>query len=165
MKADGRGFNSRQLHHNVKSQPLSGWDFFARSPCVGAVSGHGLASAAPAKAAFSPHSGPLRSQFSLVVSRAFARSLPWLARALRRSVVVGDCCSAGDREPHRRVFTTLLTLRLSAHVHLYGLVSRLSGYLRSHRSYPAETPTHHIPQCIPRRRRRCECPGFAYAKP
>jgi hypothetical protein len=45
MMAYGRGFNSPRLHHNVKSQPLSGWDFFCPFPlCCGAVSRVGLLS-------------------------------------------------------------------------------------------------------------------------
>ena len=39
----GQGFDPPQLHHNVKSQPLSGWDFFCPPPSVGANSGAGLA--------------------------------------------------------------------------------------------------------------------------
>lgn len=30
----GRGFGSVFRHHNVKFQPLFGWDFFARSPVL-----------------------------------------------------------------------------------------------------------------------------------
>lgn len=33
--ACGRGFNSPRFHHNVKSQPLSGWDFFCLFPQCG----------------------------------------------------------------------------------------------------------------------------------
>lgn len=41
----GRGFGSVFHHHNVKSQPLSGWDFFYPCPpCVGAVSRLGFLS-------------------------------------------------------------------------------------------------------------------------
>ena len=32
MKADGRGFNSRQLHHYLKNQPFSVGFFFVCSP-------------------------------------------------------------------------------------------------------------------------------------
>jgi hypothetical protein len=34
----GRGFNSPRLHHNVKSQPLSGWDFYNFGPVYGFTS-------------------------------------------------------------------------------------------------------------------------------
>ena len=54
--------------------------FFARSPSVGAAPGLGLASATPAKSAFSPPLTPLCSPFSLVVTRAFSKPLPLLAR-------------------------------------------------------------------------------------
>jgi len=80
--ACGRRFDPAQLHHNVKSQPLSGWDFFARSPSVGAVSGPCLLSTplrkSPFPACFPPFSlsvlcGPLEhSRPEVVCWRGFA---------------------------------------------------------------------------------------------
>ena len=86
----GRGFGSMFHHQNSKNQPFS-VGFFSRIPAsAGADSGHGLASAIPPNPAFSPPPTPLCSPFSLLVSRACARSLPVLARVLRLSVVVGN---------------------------------------------------------------------------
>jgi hypothetical protein len=70
-----------ELHHQYsKNQPFS-VGFFSPIPAsAGAVSGHGLASAATLNPAFSSRRIPLCSPFSLVVSRACARSLPVLVR-------------------------------------------------------------------------------------
>ena len=54
LKNKIQNYGLPRLHQYPKSQPLIGWDFFARSPSVGAVSGPCLASAAPAKSAFLP---------------------------------------------------------------------------------------------------------------
>lgn len=63
--ACGRGFNSPRFHHNVKSQPLSGWDFFACSPSVGADSGHGARERHPWEVGiFTPAAASLFTVFS-----------------------------------------------------------------------------------------------------
>jgi hypothetical protein len=57
---------STTRHHNVKSQPLSGWDFFARSPGVCAVSSLCLLSMAPRKSPFQACFQPFFSLCSLL---------------------------------------------------------------------------------------------------
>lgn len=76
----GRGFGSVFHHHNLKSQPLSGWDFFARSPSVGAVLRLGLLSKPLRKPPFQTRIRAFFSLFSaaLLSIQAFKATKSWI---------------------------------------------------------------------------------------
>ena len=85
----GRGFGSVFRHQFQKPELVSGFFTSALYASLGGTSQIRLASATPFVSALWAPRGLSVLRFSLVVSRACARSLPVLARVRGRRVVVG----------------------------------------------------------------------------